>query len=187
MGAGMTERTSPLAIDAAAFRTLGHRLVDRVAELLDSVPRRPVTHDESPTAIRQALDLDRPLPEQGADPGALLERAAGTIADHSLLNGHPRFFGYITAAPAPIGILADLLAAAVNPNVGAWILSPAATEVEAQTVRWIASLIDYPHDCGGLLLSGGNMANIICFLTARSAKARWNERDLVVARDSGRR
>ncbi len=36
-----------------------------------------------------------------------------------------RFFGYITAPPAPIGILGDVLAAAVNPNVGAWILSPA--------------------------------------------------------------
>jgi hypothetical protein len=37
-----------------------------------------------------------------------------------------RFLGYITAPPAPISILGDLLAAAVNPNIGAWILSPAA-------------------------------------------------------------
>jgi aromatic-L-amino-acid decarboxylase len=70
----------------------------------------------------------------GIDVGGL----PGKLFDHSLFNGHPRFFGYITAPPAPIGILGDLLAAAVNPNVGGWMLSPSATEIESQTVRWIA-------------------------------------------------
>ena len=67
----------------------------------------------------------------GTDPGPLLERTAQLLFEHSLFNGHPRFFGYITASPAPIGMLGDFLAAAVNPNVGAWTLSPAATEIES--------------------------------------------------------
>src|SRR5262249_25623340 len=106
---------------------------------------------------------------------------------HSLFNGHPRFFGYITAAPAPIGILGDFLAAAVNPNVGAWSLSPAATEIESQTVRWIAEFIGYPLSCGGLLVSGGNMANLVCFLAARKARANWDIREQGISSDSGRR
>ena len=138
------ERRAPLAMDAAEFRALGHRLVDQVAALLESIPQRPVTRDESPSAVREALGLDGPLPEAGAAPGPLLERTAQLLFDHSLFNAHPRFFGYITAPPAPIGVLGDLLAAAVNANVGAWTLSPAATEIEAQTVRWIAALIGYP-------------------------------------------
>jgi aromatic-L-amino-acid/L-tryptophan decarboxylase len=166
------ERVAPIAIDAAAFRTLGHQLVDRLAAFLESVPGRPVTRDESPSQVREALGLTGPLPEQGSDPGLLLEQTAQLLFDHSLLNGHPRFFGYITAPPAPIGILADFLASAVNPNVGAWMLSPAATEVESQTVRWIASLIGYPDTCGGLLVSGGNMANFVCFLAGRAAGGR---------------
>ena len=121
------------------------------------------------------------------DPGPLLERTARLLFEHSLFNAHPRFFGYITAAPAPIGVLGDFLAAAVNANVGAWTLSPAATEIESQTVRWIASLIGYPVDCGGLLVSGGNMANIVCFLAARAAKARWNVRERGVIGDAGQR
>ncbi len=120
--------------------------------------------------MREALGLTGPLPESGTDPAQLVEQTARLLFDHSLLNGHPRFFGYITAPPAPIGILGDFLAAAVNPNVGAWMLSPAATEIESQTVRWIASLVGYPEDCGGLLVSGGNMANFVCFLAARAAK-----------------
>ena len=78
-------------------------------------------------------------------------------------------------------MLAELLAAAVNANVGAWKLSPMATEIEAQTIRWLAQFIDYPVDCGGLLLSGGNMANLTCFLAARVAKADWDVRKNGVA------
>ena len=69
-----------------------------------------------------------------------------------------------------------MLAAAVNPNVGAWDLSPIATEIETQTVRWIAELIGYPSDCGGVLSSGGNVANFIGFLAGRADKAGWNVR-----------
>src|SRR4051794_38011430 len=148
-----SRRAAPLAMDADTFRSLGHALVDQIAELLASVPGRPVTRDESPSAVRDALDLNGRLPESGTDAAALLAEVAPRLFDHSLFNAHPRFFGYITAPPAPIGILGDFLASALNANVGAWRLSPAATELEVQTIRWIAQLIDYPEDCGGLLVS----------------------------------
>jgi len=184
---GDASRHAPLAMDAATFRKLGHRLVDQLAGFLESLPSGPVTRDESPSIVRDALDLTGPLPEIGTDPGPLLEETAQRLFAHSLFNGHPRFFGYITAPPAPIGILGDFLAAAVNPNVGAWTLSPAATEIESQTVRWIAELIGYPVNCGGLLVSGGNMANFVCFMAARTAKAGWDVRKYGVSEDSGRR
>jgi aromatic-L-amino-acid decarboxylase len=177
-------RHAALAMDAEVFRTLGHRLVDTLAEFLESIPRRPVTRGESPSAVREALALGGPLPELGMEPGPLLDQTSQLLFEHSLFNAHPRFFGYITAAPAPIGILGDFLAAAVNPNVGAWMLSPAATEIESQTVRWIAGLIGYPVECGGLLVSGGNMANVVCFMAARAARASWDVREHGLAGDS---
>lgn len=179
-------RHAPLAMDASTFRTLGHTLVDQVAGLLESIPSGPVTRDESPTAVRAALDLSGPLPELGMDPATLLQQTTERLFAHSLFNGHPRFFGYVTAPPAPIGILGDLLAAAVNPNVGAWTLSPAASEIESQTVRWIAELVGYPADCGGLLVSGGNMANFACFMAARAARAGWDVREAGMGSDAGR-
>ena len=185
-----TSRHSPLAMDAATFRALGHGLVDQVAGLLESIPDGPVTRNESPSAVREALDLTGPLPEEGMDPGLLLGQTTERLFKHSLFNGHPRFFGYITASPAPIGMLGDLLASAVNPNAGGWLLSPAATELESQTVRWIAEFIGYPTTSGGLLVSGGNMANFVCFFAARAAKAAqagWDVRALGLAGGGTRR
>jgi glutamate/tyrosine decarboxylase-like PLP-dependent enzyme len=184
---GTSRRNAALTMDGATFRKLGHRLVDQVAKFLETLPDRPVTCDESPSAVREALDLNGTLPEEGTDAARLLERTAEQLFAHSLFNGHPRFFGYITAAPAPIGILGDFLAAAVNSNVGAWTLSPAATEIESQTVRWIAEFINYPPNCGGLLVSGGNMANFVCFLAARRAGANWDVREQGLSHDSARR
>lgn len=162
-------RRAPLAMDREAFRSAGHALVDMVAEFLETLPQRPVTRGEAPEVIRELIDAAAPLPEQGADAEPLLRAAANILFDHSLFNGHPRFFGYITSSPAPIGMLAELLAAAVNANVGAWQLAPVASEIEAQTIRWIAELIGYPAGGGGLLVSGGNMANMVGLLTARTA------------------
>src|ERR1700733_9267001 len=169
-------RAAPLAMSSEEFRELATQLIDRIADFLDSLPQRPVTRAESPAVVRQALESQRTLPKQGADPARLLHHAADLLFDHSLFNGHPRFWGYITSSAAPIGALGELLAAAVNPNVGAWPLSPMASEIEAQTIRWIAEMIGYPTDCGGLFVSGGNMANLVCFLAARKAKTGWDVR-----------
>ena len=185
-GLDSERRRTPLDIDASTFRTIGHRLVDDLAALLESVPRGPVTRDQSPSMVREALGLGGPLPELGTDPAQLLQRTAELLFARSLFNGHPRFYGYITSSPAPIGMLGEFLAAALNANVGSFVLSPAATEIESETVRWIAELIGYPADCGGLLVSGGNMANIVCFLAARAAKARWNVREAGMLGGGGR-
>ena len=174
--ASIEKRGAPLAMRPEEFRALGYQLVDRIAGFLDSVPERRVTPGESPLDVRQALGAGRPLPQRGADPALVLNHAADLLFEHSLFNGHPRFWGYITSSAAPIGMLGDLLAAAVNPNVGAWLLSPMASEIEAQTIRWVAEMLSYPSDCAGLFVSGGNMANLVCFLAARQAKAGWNVR-----------
>jgi aromatic-L-amino-acid decarboxylase len=181
------QRSAPIEMEANDFRAIGHQLVDRIADFLDSLPRRPVTTGESPSAIREALDSSRLLPDLGTDPATLMNRVTDLLLDHSLFNSHPRFWGYITAAAAPIGILGDFLASAINQNTGAWFLSPMATEIEAQTVRWIAELLGFPVACGGLLVSGGNMANMVCFLAARQAKAGWDARALGLHGDKTKR
>ena len=181
----LSVRESPLEMSGDEFRRLGHQLVDRIAIFLDGQRERPVAPNASPAAIRALLGDDR-LPMAGSDAAALLEEAASLLFEHSTFNGHPRFFGYITSSAAPIGALGDLLAATVNPNVGAWSLSPMATEIERQAVRWVAELIGFPRTAGGLFVSGGNMANMVCFMAARAARAGWDVRPGGVAAGPGR-
>lgn len=166
-------RIAPLEMTPSEFRKVGRQLVERIGEFLCTLPDRPVVPNESPQVIREALGMGS-LPEQGAEAKDLLEEAANLLFEHSTFNGHPRFWGVITSSAAPIGALGDLLAAAVNPNMGSWIGGPMANEIEAQTIRWIAEMIGYPTDCGGLLVSGGNMGNFVGFLVARKAKVTWD-------------
>ena len=164
-------RDAPAEMTPQQFREAGHQLVDQIAEFMATIGGRPVAPDSTPRQMRERIGGDVRLPMDGADASALVRDAAGLLFDSSTFNGHPRFFGYITSSAAPIGALADMLAATINANCGAWSLSPIATEIELQTIRWIAELIGFPTNGGGVLVSGGNMANMVCLIAAIRAKA----------------
>jgi glutamate/tyrosine decarboxylase-like PLP-dependent enzyme len=152
------------------FKKVGYQLVDVISDFMNTIENKPVTTGETPNQIQSVLG-NASLPEHGTTVSDLMLKTSDLLFNHSLLNGHPKFFGYITSSPAPIGGFADLLAAAVNSNVGANILSPIATAIEKQTVKWLAEFIGVSPTCGGILVSGGNMANLTAFLAARTAKA----------------
>jgi len=180
------QRRAPIEITPEDFRKVGYQVVDQLANFLECLPQLPVTTGETPTQIRKILG-ENSLPDEGHSLESLLDETTRLLVNHSLFNGHPRFWGYITSSAAPIGALADMIAAMVNPNVGAWISSPMASEIEAQTVRWIAEMLGYPPDCGGLFLSGGNVANFVCFMAARNSKATWDVRVKGIAHGNSNR
>ena len=176
-------RKAPIEIRKEEFRQAGYQLIDRIAEFFSTIDSVPVTRGESSAEVQKILG-DVSLPDEGSSMETLLEQTTEMLLDHSLFNGHPRFLGYITSSAAPIGVLGDLLAAAVNPNVGAQILSPIATGIEKQTVKWLSEFIGVSTDYGGLLVSGGNMANFTGFLAARTAKASGKVKDKGMAGQS---
>jgi aromatic-L-amino-acid/L-tryptophan decarboxylase len=169
------ERRSALDMPADEFRSLGHMLIEQIADFYDSLSLRAVTRATAPEKLRALIGTGE-LAEQGMDAGKLLCDVVPLILENSLHNGHPKFLGYITSSAAPLGALADLLAAAVNANVAKWELSPVASEIESQTIRWIADLTGYQRDCGGLMVSGGTMANFLAFVAARRAIVPWDIR-----------
>ncbi len=175
MNRDLETREAALEMGADEFRKLGHQLVDQLATFLETLPSRAIHPDETVGEVRAALGAGG-LPEHGSPAGEILDEAAGLVFDHSLHNGHPGFMAYVTSSAAPVGVLGDFLAASVNANVGAWALSPMASEIETQTIQWIREAIGCPEGYGGLLVSGGNMANFVGFLAARKAKAGWDIR-----------
>lgn len=156
----------PSPLSPEEFKKLGYQLIDDISGFLQEIRDLPVSPGHKPQEVRDALGQGT-LPAKGTDPASLLKQTAALMKEYSVFNGHPRFMAYITSSALPIGALGDLLASAYNPNVGGWQLSPMATEIEVQTVKWIAEFIGYPVDCGGILVSGGNMANMLAFLVAR--------------------
>ena len=164
------KRHTAIDMKQEEFQRIGHALVDEVAKLLSDLPDRPVTTSATTPELRADIEGDRPLPTKGADAQALIRETVEKLVSGSLFNGHPRFWGYITAGAAPIGILGDFLASAINANLGSQTLAPIATEIERQTVRWIGELVGMPSSTGGVLVSGGNLANLTAFWAARTAK-----------------
>src|SRR5262245_2533131 len=87
----------PLAMSGEEFAEAGHKLVDKIAVFLNELPQKPVTAGEQPSQIRDILGSHR-LPLNGAPAEVLLDEAADLLFDHSLFNGHPNFWGYVTSS-----------------------------------------------------------------------------------------
>ncbi|CAN5562266.1 pyridoxal-dependent decarboxylase [soil metagenome] len=182
----LSNRQAPIAMEADAFRELGHQVIDQLSEFLVMLPDHRVAPGKTPPEIRSLLP-EGGLPEYGTDVAPLLLETLALLKDNLAFNGHPRFWGYITASPTPIGMLADLISSALNPNCALWTVSPLATEIELQTAQWLAEFVGYPLTSGGVMSSGGQWANYIGLLVARQAKAPWDVRALGSSDGSGRR
>jgi len=165
-----------LALDPEHFRRLAHEAVDLVADYLAGLAAAPVFRPMSP-AERTTL-MQESLGDSGVAPELVLERFRTAVLPHAMGNGHPRFFGWVNSPPAPIGIVADFLAAALNPSCAGG--DHAAIYVERAAVRWLMELIGFPTEGSmGLLVSGGSAATLIALAAARHRAALedgWNVR-----------
>lgn len=166
-----------LALDPEEFRRLGYRAVDLALEHLQGMRERPVFRPMAPEE-REAL-LARTLPEAGARPDAIFEQVQADVLPHPMGNGHPRFFGWVNSPPAPVGVLAELLAAAMDPSCAGG--DHAAIYLERCAVRWLMELLGFPTEGSmGLLVSGGSMASLTGLAAARhwaTAVDGWSVRE----------
>jgi glutamate/tyrosine decarboxylase-like PLP-dependent enzyme len=153
------------------FRALAHRMLDDtldgLATLRDGPPWRPL-----PDGVRRALDA--PVPREGAGEEAAYEEFVRHVLPYSNGNRHPRFWGWVQGNGTPLGMMADMLAAAMNPHMAGFTQAPAL--VETQVICWLAELLGFPRDAGGVLVTGGTMANVLGLAVARHAKAGWDVR-----------
>lgn len=154
-------------MDSAEFRQTGHALIERLARYFDEVEGLPLFPDTSP---RQLAELySEPLPRTGAPAEEILEELEAKLFPYLCHTGHPGYFGYITPSANPMGVLGDLIAAAVNQNPALYAIGPGAVAMERQTVRWLNDLIGYGSAAGGHLTSGGTMANLTGLKLARDS------------------
>lgn len=155
-------------MDTREFREAGHRMIDWIAEYLDSIEGRALFPKGADPRAIEAL-FDEPLPQDGTPLAALMSDLDRKLIPNCCHVNHPGYFGFITPTPTPAGMLGDLLASALNQNIGAWTIGPGAVAVERRVVRWLCDLVGYGPQAGGHLTSGGMMANFVGVKLARDA------------------
>jgi aromatic-L-amino-acid/L-tryptophan decarboxylase len=161
-----------LDLSPEEFRQLGYRAIDILADQLAAVRDAP-TRCVVPEDLREQI-MNQPLPVEPRDPSELLEAFAGTILPHPMGNASPRFFGWVNSPPAPLGVLAELLAAGLDPSVAGG--DHTATYVEHAVLNWLKTIMTFPADSGGILTSGGSVANLIGLAVMRKVKAQGDIR-----------
>ena len=158
----------------ARARAFGERTLDLWERFLTELPSLPVAG--AWTADEVAAAVARPVPEEPLTDDELFAYLRDVTFDWSMYPGHPRFMAYITGTGTVPGAAADLLASGLNMNLGGWRLSPSGTEIELLLMRWFAERFGLPEGAGGLLTSGGAMANFVALKTARDHRAGWDIR-----------
>ena len=148
--------------DWSDLRALGHRMLDDMFDRLSVMGDAPVWQ-RMPDALR--AELRGSLPEQGMPAADVYAEFQRVVAPYSVGNTHPRFMGWVHGGGTGIGMLAEMLAAGLNANLGGRDHAP--IEIERQVVRWAAEMVGMPARSSGLLVTGSSMANMIAVLVAR--------------------
>jgi glutamate/tyrosine decarboxylase-like PLP-dependent enzyme len=175
----VTADRSPTTLDPddwEALAAVGHRALDDAMELLEGVAEGPVWR-VPPAEVQRALTA--PVPRTGTSLEAVYDDVRRLILANPHGNIHPRFWGWVNGTGTPVGVLGDMLAAAVNPNVGGGNTVPAL--VEQQVIDWMKALMGFPPGASGLLGTGGSMANFIGIASGVYAKAEVDLRDAGIA------
>ena len=154
-----------LRLTAEVRDSLWKALIARIEGYLATVDEVRVAPDLDPPQIRSLLapfDFSVPL-----DPVEAVAFAADELTRHQTHAPNPRYFGLFNPASTTMGIAADALVAAFNPQLAAWSHSPLAIEIEAHLVRAFAARFGYdPAEAEGAFTSGGAEANHTGVLTA---------------------
>jgi aromatic-L-amino-acid decarboxylase len=114
-----------------------------------------------------ARSLAAPMPRNGRPIEELLALLFERAVPKSFNTAGPGYLAYIPGGGLFASAVADLVANAVNRYVGVWIAAPALAQLETNVVRFFADLVGFGPDGGGILTSGGSLANLTGIVTAR--------------------
>lgn len=164
-----------------ALRAQGHRMLDDMFDHIAGVRDRPVWQP-IPAGTRARFRAE--LPRASADLGDVYQEFSDHIAPYTTGNIHPGFMGWVHGGGSAVGMLAEMLAAGLNANLGGRDHIP--VEVERQIVAWTRQMFGFPDTASGIFVTGTSMANLLAVLVARSARLGSTVRQRGVARDGAK-
>jgi aromatic-L-amino-acid decarboxylase len=168
----MTQEETLDPQDWAALRALGHRALDDAMDYMESLRERPAW-EHAPARVKAHFDGPPPAEPQPIED--IYREYVEYVQPYQLGNSHPRFWGWVLGSGTPMGVLAEMLAAATDSVSG--IYSYVSNNyVELQVLDWCKEMLGYPLSAGGLLTSGCSASNLIALAVARNAGAGFDVR-----------
>jgi aromatic-L-amino-acid decarboxylase len=172
------------SLDPADWRHLraqGHRMLDDMFDYVENIRDRPVWQ---PMADKDRARFCEGVPRRPADLGAVHKEFLRDILPFAAGNVHPGFMGWVQGAGTPVGMLAEILAAGLNANLGGRDQAP--VEVERQITGWVREIFGFPESATGLFVTGTSMANLIAVIIARDRALGFEVRQHGVAAEKQR-
>jgi glutamate/tyrosine decarboxylase-like PLP-dependent enzyme/Flp pilus assembly protein TadD/glutathione synthase/RimK-type ligase-like ATP-grasp enzyme len=151
-------------------------MLDDILGYIENIRERPVWQP-IPQDVRQRFRSD--LPAEPSALAAVHEEFTRYILPFAAGNVHPGFMGWVHGAGTPVGVVAEMLAAGLNANLGGRDHIP--IEVERQVGGWMRNLFGFPESATGLFVTGASMANLIGVLVARDTELGFETRCAGVA------
>lgn len=155
----------PLEPSPAAMRAMLAEASERIVAHIESLPVQPASYESDGRA--EARALSESLPAEGTDFSTLLDQIFDDAVPTSFNTAGPGYLAYIPGGGLFPSAIADLVANAINRYVGVWVAAPALVQLELNVVRWFCSIVGYGASSGGILTSGGSLANLTAIVTAR--------------------
>jgi aromatic-L-amino-acid decarboxylase len=159
---GSSETLDPKEWDE--IRAQGHRMLDDMIDFVADIRERPVWRP-IPDEVRARFRAE--LPRQPSGLGDIYREFSDFIAPYATGNVHPGFMGWVHGGGTAVGMLAEMLAAGLNANLGGRDHIP--IEVERQIVEWTRAMFGFPREASGIFVTGTSMANLMAVLVARTA------------------
>ncbi len=138
-------------------------MLDDMLDYIEKIRERPVWQT-IPGDIR--AKFQESLPQQASELAQVHQRFMHEVLPYAVGNSHPGFMGWVQGGGTPVGMLADMLAAGLNANLGGRDQMP--IEVEKQVTQWMRELFQFPESASGLFVTGTSIANFIAVLVART-------------------
>ena len=154
-------------LDSATRRRLGYHLIDQIDNFFASLPDRPV---QLPAEQRTFAPLNNPLPEIGEDADKVLSEVFREMVDKGFHVPSGNYFGLMNPTPTYMGVMAETLVAALNPQLATVKRSQLASKIEHETIRWIGERVGWPGEFNGTFTTGGNEANFSGLALALASK-----------------
>jgi aromatic-L-amino-acid decarboxylase len=154
-----------LELSSEDFRALVEAATRRIVEYVESLPGQPSADTDGSAEL--ARSLVEPLPESGRPYGEVLDLLFERVVTKGFGTAGPGYLAYIPGGGIVQSAVADFIADAVNRYVGVFAAAPGLAQIEANVVRWFCDIVGYPAAAGGILTSGGSLANFSALVTAR--------------------